>query len=180
MITPHPTATDLEALFALFPQESYLETFEEVPADRVPQPYHKLLVHQHHMTVTVEKHHGSLVDVKVIDEYESGDDYARKILLTRQSDGKVVQFGLVRIHLHFCSPAVRKEILAKQTPLGRILINNNVLRRIDPTHFLKITPGSAMMDWFGISEPKTTYGRLAIIYCDEQPAIELLEIVSPE
>jgi chorismate-pyruvate lyase len=132
------------------------------------------------MTVTVEDHHGSLVDVRVLDEFQQGETYARKILLALQSDGRIVQFGLVRIHLQFCSAKVRQEIVSKKTPLGRILIQNNVLRRIEPTNYLQITPGPDMIGWFGLDSPRTTYGRLAIIHCDEQPAIELLEIVAPE
>ena len=34
--------------------------------------------------------------------------------------------------------------------------------------------------WFGLSEPRLTYGRLALIQCDERPAVEVLEIVTPE
>jgi hypothetical protein len=132
------------------------------------------------MTVTVEAHHGSLVDVKVLEKKRDGDSYARKILLALQSDGRVVQFGLVRIWLPYCSPEVREEILAQKTPIGRILINHNVLRRIEPTEFLRMTPGPDMMQWFGLTEPKTTYGRLALIHCDGKPAIELVEIVAPE
>ena len=37
-----------------------------------------------------------------------------------------------------------------------------------------------MMEWFGPERPRLTYGRLAYIHCDGQPAIELLEIVAPE
>jgi len=37
-----------------------------------------------------------------------------------------------------------------------------------------------MMKWFALDKPLRTYGRLAIIHCDEQPAVELLEIVVPE
>jgi len=76
------------------------------------------------MTVTVESHHGSLVDVKVLEKKHEGNSYARKILLTLQSNGRIVMFGLVRIWLHYCSPEVRAEILEEQTPLGRILINH--------------------------------------------------------
>jgi hypothetical protein len=36
-----------------------------------------------------------------------------------------------------------------------------------------------MVQWFGLSEPRETYGRLALIHCDGKPAIELLEIVAP-
>jgi hypothetical protein len=169
---------DLQALFHLFPPSSYLRDLDIVPADQVPEPYQKLLVHEHHMTVTVEAHHGSLVDVKVLDRNRNGDSYARKILLAKKSDGKIVQFGLVRIWLNYCSPQVRDAILSETTPIGRILIENNVLRRIEPTEFFKLAPGPEMAQWFGSSS--STYGRLAIIHCDEKPAVELLEIVAPE
>ncbi len=171
---------DLQTLLALFPPVDYLRAWEFVPGDQVPQPYHRLLVHDQHMTVTVEAHHGSLVDVRILDRRQEQNGYSRKILLALQSTGKIVMFGIVRIHLQFCSAAVRQEILAGQTPLGRILINHNVLRRIETTAFLRIIPGRPMRGWFGLNEPTPSYGRLALIHCDDEPAIELLEIVAPE
>jgi hypothetical protein len=171
---------DLNALLALFPPSRYIRSAEPVPADAVPEPYRRLLVHEHHMTVTVEAHHGDLVNVVVLDRRLDGDTYARKILLALQKTGRFVQFGLVRIHLQYTSPAVRAEILSQRTPLGRILIRHNVLRRIEPTAFLRIVPGPEMMSWLRLQTPQVTYGRLALIYCDGQPAIELLEIVAPE
>lgn len=174
-----PPESFLQGLLDLFPGD-YLSAHAFIPAEEVPHPYHGLLVHEHHMTVTVEAHHGSLVDVKVLQKNVQGDSYARKILLALQSTNRVVMFGLVRIHLNYCSPAVRDEIVSEKTPLGRILINHNVLRRIEPTGFLRVTPGPEMMQWFGLSQPTPTYGRTAIIHCDGQPAVELLEIVAPE
>src|SRR5438445_12584620 len=101
---------DLDALFALFPPGDYLRAYEFVPAERVPAPYHQLLVHPHHMTVTVEAHHGDLVNVRVLDRRHEGNNYARKILLALQKTGKVVQFGLVRVRFEYCSPEVRDAI----------------------------------------------------------------------
>lgn len=181
MNAPAPRAPDLRSLYALFPPtaDDLLE-YEIVAGDEVPEPYHGLLVHEHHMTVTVEEHHGDQVDVRILDQRQSGDWYARKILLTLQHGGKVVQFGIMRIHLNQCSPAVRAEIVAGQTPLGRILIEHDVMRRIEPTAYLRVIPGPAMVSWFGREQPTSTYGRLAIIHCDGRPAVELLEIVAPE
>jgi hypothetical protein len=170
----------LDTLLALFPPSTYIASAETVAAADVPEPYHRLLVHEHHMTVTVEAHHGSLVNVVVLDRRRDNDTYARKILLSLQRDRRIVQFGLVRIHLEYTSPEVRAEILAQKTPLGRILIQHDVLRRIEPTEFLRVTPGRDMMSWFKLTEPRVTYGRLALIHCDHKPAIELLEIVAPE
>jgi chorismate-pyruvate lyase len=171
---------DLRTLYGLFDPAGSLPQHVLVPENQVPSPYHELLVHEHHMTVTVEAHHGSLVDVRILDRRHEGDSYARKILLTLQSTGRVVQFGIVRIWLPYCSEAVRSQIIEGKTPLGRILIEHDVLRRIEPTAFLRIVPDQAMMGWFGLDRPTPTYGRLAIIHCDGQPAIELLEVVAPE
>lgn len=171
---------DLQRLFGQFPPAGDVPEYEFVAADEVPPPYHGLLVHEHHMTVTVEDYHGDLVDVRVLEQVLNGTSYARKILLALHGSGRVVQFGIMRFDFRYCSAAVRDEILAGQTPLGRILIQHNVLRRIEPTAYLRVIPGSAMMQWFGLDRPRPTYGRLAYIHCDEQPAVELLEIVAPE
>ena len=176
---PPAAGPQLSDLLTLFPAADWLRAYEYIPADAVPEPYHALLVHEEHMTVTVEAHHGSLVDVRVLERIHEGDTYARKILLALQSTGRIVQFGLVRIHFQYCSDAVRQEIVAGQTPLGRVLINHNVLRRIEPIAFLRVLPGPAMAEWFGQKKPQPVYGRLAMIHCDEQPAVELLEIVAP-
>jgi hypothetical protein len=171
---------DLRSLYAIFPPTDTPPEYEFVPADEVPPPYQGLLVHEHHMTVTVEAHHGDLVNVRILARRQQDDWYARKILLALQGNGKVVQFGIMRVHLNYCDEAVRREIVAGQTPLGRILIQHNVLRKIVPTAFVRVIPGTAMMQWFGLERPQSTYGRLAYIFCDGKPAVELLEVVAPE
>lgn len=169
----------LQILYALFPPGNDLPEFEVVPADEVPPPYDDLLVHEHHMTVTVEAFHRDQVDVRILARRHEGDSYARKILLALHGTGQVVLFGIMRVRLDLCSPEVRNEIVAGETPLGRILVAHDVLRRIVPTCFLRIIPGPALMGWFGLDRPTPTYGRLAIIHCDGKPAVELLEIVAP-
>jgi hypothetical protein len=178
-----PASPDLVSLFAQFSPADDLPRFAHVPPEAVPEPYHTLLVHEHHMTVTVEAHHGGLVDVRLLARRHRGPSYARKILLALQETGRVVQFGIVRINLDFCSPAVREEIVAGRTPLGRILIEHDVLRRIEVTAFLRVEPGPEQLRWFGLDgapPPPALYGRLGYIHCDGQPAVELLEIVAPE
>jgi chorismate-pyruvate lyase len=180
MNSPSPAhGPDLATLLGLFSSAGDFARYEVIPADQVPRPYHGLLVHEHHMTVTQEAYHRDLVDVRILDLRVDGDFYARKILLALHTTGRIVQYGIVRINFHFCSPEVRAEIVAGQTPLGRILINHDVMRRIEPTAFLRMVPGPAVMKWFGLDRPCPTYGRLAIIHCNEQPAIELLEVVAP-
>src|SRR4051794_12364565 len=116
--TPH--LPDYRALFGLFPPGDDLPEVELVDAEDVPAPYHDLLVHEHHMTVTVEAHHNCRVDVRILDRLQKGDSYTRKILLVSQRTGAIVQFGIVRIWLNYCSDEVRRRIIEGKTPLGRI------------------------------------------------------------
>jgi len=75
---------------------------------------------------------------------------------------------------------VRQEIESRQIPLGRVLINHGVLRQVKLSHLWRVAPGDELWRLLDLSAPIETYGRTAIIYCDGDPAIELLEIVTPE
>jgi hypothetical protein len=171
---------DLLELFGLFPPAADLPvSVVQLEPAQMPQPYHGLLVHEHHMTVTVEAFYCDMVDVRVLARRLEGNLYARKILLTLHGSGRVVQFGIVRVDLGMVSQPVRDAIVAEGTPFGRILIEHDVLRRIEPTAFLRLEPSSGEMAWFGLDRPVPLYGRLARIHCDGRPAVELLEVVAP-
>ena len=176
---------ELTKLTDLFPAGgAYFAGVDYIAASTTPQPYQSLLVHNHHMTVTMERQHGGPVEVVVLAEKRIGDVYCRKIVLRRADDGgpaagRVVQFGLVRFDLGYILPEVREEILAGQTPLGRVLINHNVLRHIDLGAILRFEAGPALAAELPIDLGGVTYGRLATIFCNDRPAVDLLEIAAP-
>ncbi len=176
---PRNVAPDLPELFAQFPPADDQPAYEVVPPDAVPPPYQNLLVHEHHMTVTVEAYHGDRVNVRILNRRLDEPYYSRKILLTLEKTGRVVQFGIVRVNLDHVSRPVRDRIVEGKTPFGRILIEHDVLRRIEPMAYLRVECGPAQMQWFGLEKPVPLYGRLAIIHCNGQPAVELLEVVAP-
>jgi chorismate-pyruvate lyase len=175
-VTPTPTFAEFAALFPLADDVAAVET---IPPEQVPEPYHRLLVHTYHMTVTVERFYGDKVNVNVLKVRRDGDDYARKILLTLQGSGKVVQFGVPRVNLDLLSQKVRDEIVAGDTPLGRVLIRNHVLRRIVPITYLAVTLGTALAGPFGVPPGTRSYGRTGVIFTDDRPAIEVLEVLAP-
>ena len=99
---------DLDTLIALFyDRPEALGQFDEVDSHDLERDYRMLLAHDSHMTVTVERFHNDKVDVQVLQTRLDGDHYSRKILLTRQGDGKVVQFGIMRLDFGCVNPAVR-------------------------------------------------------------------------
>jgi chorismate-pyruvate lyase len=176
-----PTIPDLHTLAGLFyPRLDDLGQFVEVRDDEMPPVYQRLLAHDGHMTVTVEEFHHSPVNVSVHDKRKSAEHYSRKILLSRKSDGRVVQFGIVRLTLAYLSPEVQAEIISETTPLGRVLIQHNVLRQVHLVSLWRVTPGPDLQRLFHLDGPQVTYGRTALIECDHEPAVELIEIVTPE
>lgn len=179
-VNPTPSTPRLEDLISLFfPRPDPLGRFSAVSSDEMPATYRELLDHEHHMTVTVENFHRSPVDVQVLQKVKTAKHYARMILLRRQSDQQVVQFGIVRLTLAMLSDPVRREIEAEQTPLGRVLIQHDVMRRIRLSQLWRVAPGPDLCYWFSLAAPVETFGRTAMIDCDGEPAIELLEIVTP-
>jgi len=152
-----------------------------VQPDEIPHPQDQLLVHHAHMTEVLQKHHGRPVSVDVQEWRLDGDLYTRKIALSPAGIDKVVEWGIVQLDFRYMSQEVRDEILARGKPLGAILIAHNVLRRIKPRWFLRFPESGPVMRLFeppAACEPDGfAYGRIGTIYCNEEPAIELLEIV---
>lgn len=177
-----PTAhAALTALCAPFAPPGFEAECSVVQPEEIPHPDDQLLVHHEHMTVALQRFHGSAVQVHVHEEHlgEGEQLYTRKISLTpANAPDRVVEWGIVRLDFRYMDDAVRQEILFKKMPLGAILIKHNVHRRIKPRFFLRFPPGGPVLRLFGATEPDVVYGRLGTIYCDEEPAIELLEIVT--
>ena len=177
---PSHSSPDLETLIGLFYQNpGDLGDFQEVTAGQLPDVERSLLAHDHHMTVTVESFYSSLVDVDVISTDVSDEHYARKILLRRQSDSQVVQFGIVRLDVRFLEQPVRDEIVSQQTPLGRILIEHDVLREVQLVSLWKIRAGTDLAGFLDTPPQAEVFGRTALIYCNGEPVVELLEIIAP-
>ena len=146
----------------------------------VPQAYRRLLVHEEHMTVAMEAHHESIVDVEVLQTRVTGDQYARKILLRRQSDQKVVQFGILRLNLSLLTDEVRSEIEQQIRPLGRILVRHNVMRSVHLDRLWRVILGKDLQQHFQTNVEHEAYGRTAAIDLGGRRAVEVLEIVAPE
>jgi chorismate-pyruvate lyase len=162
-------------------------TLRTMRPDDLPQPYRELLDHRSHMTVVMERLCGGLVGLEVVatrvePPAAPGDRglYMREILLTNAS-GAVVQHGIVRIDLSVVDGSTAEAILAAKTPLGRILIDANLLRDVHDVGLLEVVPGPHLRRLFGASaaDVPRTFGRVAEISLGGRPAVELLEIAAP-
>lgn len=172
--------TDLLACFPLQGGRTDDDCFDEIAREELCTPYDQLLDHEHHMTVTLEEFFGRPVVLHARRIRHEGDVYARELTLTAGTDGPIVMAGIMRLRLEYVPPAVRDAILTARTPLGRILIEHGVLRRIRLHTLFRVRRGPRFPEmWAQSPTIESTFGRAARIWCDERPAVELLEIVSP-
>jgi len=169
----------LEEVLGQFPDDRIeLDKIDVLGGDSVPGIYNELLVHTHHMTVTLEEYCGSSLHLEVVKVRHEGQDYARKLVLRSGEGGPVVLAGIMRFRLEFVREEIRQTIVEASTPLGRVLIENNVLRRIETVAFLRFPLQNTFGELLGPgAEDDFTYGRIAIIFCDGAPAVELLELI---
>lgn len=164
---------------AFFDPISELGEMSPVGEDGLPADYLTLLAHSGHMTITLEAWHETLVDVHVEAEAREPDRYARHSLLSRKSDGRVVQSGIMRIDLTGLPAEVRREIEVGETPLGRILIRANLLREVELLALWRVAAGPQLAREMNCPPGVVVYGRSARILVEGKPAVELLEIVRP-
>jgi hypothetical protein len=173
---PHEAIANLCAGFADFDMGGL--NMQEVGPEEIPCPARPLLVHPRHMTRTLVEHYGVPVDLHILQRHADDRVYSRKVLITLQETARVVEYGIARVNLDRLIKPVEKAILAEHAPLGSILINHNVLRRIQPRWFVRLALGSSMLAWFDCQKAGPLYGRITTIYCNKEPTIELLEIVT--
>ncbi len=191
-------ANRLVPLFFLEP--SLFGEIREVGSHEVPQPLRRLLDHRSHMTVAMEAYVGESLGLRVMQEHREpvssgahagGADpssrYAREIMLL-SSDGRPVQYGLVRVDLSAVGAAVRERILSGSAPLGRVLIEAGTLRDVHDVTLVRIATGRELARRIGVDPGLTLFGRFATISLSSgstapvplpqssQPAVELLEI----
>ena len=115
--------------------------FEPVTPAELPAASRRLLAHNDHMTVTLEAESGCPVVVRALAEWRDEGSYARNSLLSRQTDGSILQFGIMRIWLADLPVNVQEEITVKQRPLGRVLVDHNLLREVELITLWRIAPG---------------------------------------
>jgi hypothetical protein len=109
-----------------------------IPANEIPQPYQKLLVHDHDMTSELAAFHGDSISLTVLHSQLDDPIYLREVTLHAATTGKLVEYGLIEILLDSFPPEFRPRILAGNTPLGAILTTSGLPFRSEPQGFFTL------------------------------------------
>ncbi len=178
-LSPQRVTPELDVLVKLFhPSLDALGTFREVQPAELPDVPRNLLWHDHHMTIALEDHYRCEMEVHVVRSLVAETHYARDSILKCECSDRVVQYGICRLNLMFLPQPARTQLLGEFNPLGRVLIDNDVLRQVRLLSLWSIAPGELLRQLLQLGDAATCYGRTALIYCNTVPAVELLEIIS--
>ena len=148
-------------------------------ADSIPDPYRRLLAHDGLMTPRLEHLYGGRASVRVVEECKQPDRYARKSVLCVGNTNRVVAFAVIRIEACRCAVRLWDLLLEGSIPVGTILRENGVRSRVHVDALVEVTPGAELLSHFGMTASRTLHGRFATHYWDEDPAVQVLEIVPP-
>ncbi len=159
-----------------FADTRWLARCAPLDAIDLPPDIRCLLAHNNHMTGTLRRHYSQSVALRVLEHRDDGDVYRRKIILTVDSGQRVVEFGVVRMNLATLDASARSAVLSRKTPLGEIFEQFDVLTRVEPRGYFRFPSDSPVVQCFasGVVE---AFGRLGLIHCNGDPAVQLLEVV---
>jgi hypothetical protein len=160
-------------------------TFGWLPAEAVPDPFHRLLVHDHDMTSELARFHGDSITLDVIHSEQNNNLYLREVTLHAAGCRTPVEYGLIEILLENFPSELRPLITTGETPLGTILNHSGLSYHSRPQGFLSV-PAEALKEVFPKSPGgEILYGRYNhLIRSDDESClariIEILPVVQPK
>lgn len=111
---------------------------------------------------------------------KTDDVYARAITLSipngKNNQELKVQYALLYVFLQYLPEKARMEVLAERQPMGRILRNNKIETRVQLQSVLYVEENEELSKYLSLP----SYGRLAVIFCNDKPAIHVLEVLNKE
>jgi hypothetical protein len=156
------------------------------PAE-MPRRFHGLLVNRRHMTATLAHHYAAPMRLAVLASRQRDNTYTRLIQLVPQGFSTPVEHALISVELNLLPAPTAREILQGERPVGDVLVRHAIHTRIAPRWFFEVNPrlprlrlstAAPAAAWTGIGDGHPCFGRVAHLFCDSEPAIRVLEIIS--
>jgi hypothetical protein len=155
-----------------------LPPIRQVARLEVPEPYRRLLCHDHDMTPTLENFHNATIHLRVLNSQQRDEAYYREVLLLLDKTNKVVEFGAIKINLGLFPHSAKKAILDENLPLGHVLADFRIRHTSRPKAFFKIQCDEFIASTLEQPLGEWLYGRRNTLFDPHQsPLAEIVEIL---
>jgi chorismate-pyruvate lyase len=146
----------------------------------VPKPYHRLLVHSHDMTPTLEAFHGQKLIITVLSREREQGFYLREVLLRPAAAAPPVEYGVIRISLDHLPTPAREAVLGEERPFGDILRAEAIGHLSWPQAFFRIEADGHLGRVLGVRQPAVLYGRRNVLVDGSRRLLaEAIEVLPP-
>ncbi len=150
-----------------------------VEAERIPEPYHHLLVHDGDMTGRLESYYQSAIHLNTLRIMHLPGTLCRHVLLQTE-DQHTVEFGAIQIHLGAFRGGALDAVLGCHQPLGGILNAYGIPYRGDLGGFFSIRADVSLSDLLDITPGTRLYGRFnRLVHGNGKTIAEVVEILPP-
>ena len=147
---------------------------------QIPHPYHRLLVHSHDMTPTLETFYGQPMRIAVLSRECEEGAYLREVILKPESEARPVEYGVIRICLEHLPAAARQRVLEEERPLGNILQTEAIPHVSWPQAFFRVEADPHIARVLHLSQPGSLYGRRNVLLDRSRRLLaDVLEVLAP-
>ena len=106
-----------------------------IDGSEMPQPYRRLLVHDHDMTSELQNFHDDSISLEVLRWLRKENTYMREVILHASTSGQPVEYGVIEILLDSFPLDLHPPILEAHLPLGGILNDSGLPYHSEPQGF---------------------------------------------
>jgi chorismate-pyruvate lyase len=157
-----------------------LPVIEQVEPAQIPEPHHRLLVHDKDMTSRLETFHKRKIHVRVLARHTRGGEYFREVALELDGTLKPVEFGAIKINLDLFPVEAREEILSELRPLGRILHSCQMDFSSRPSAYFRLASDKFISGVLKLTGVHFLFARRnTLLDAWERPLAEIVEILPP-
>ncbi len=161
------------------PRDSHIVELAEIQPASMSADARTILDHDRHMTTVQQERFPDGISLDVLHANIDGGLYTREVMLRRKSDGIPVLYAVLDVSCDLLPAPLVDQLKAAEQPFGQILIDSGIERRIEVQRFVTAATLPAFAGLTG-DDRETVVGREIIIYCDDQPAINVLELLVNE
>ena len=151
---------------------------ELLEADALPQPYRRLLDHDHDMTPVLEAFYGQAMSLHVFEKQLDDAALLRRVVLMGDADRKPVEFGAIRIHLDQFDHPAQQLIMGGHLPLGTILERLSIEHASHLVGLFRVRCDTMIKHALSCTGDQWLYGRHnRLVYVEGRMMAEAFEIL---
>lgn len=140
-----------------------LHNIDIIDSHLVPSCYRKLLSQQRYMTLILQEHFNSNLQLNLINQVVNHNILSRTITLLK-NDTIPVLFAEININLNALSLHLKDHVLESKLPLGFLLKEHGIAENFSNMDYFKISPNRSLLNYLQCQKDHYLFGRINCLH----------------